>query len=153
MHLPLGGFPLYGYQNFYLLPSKLGYLAQNRPNLAKIYHFWLNIGIFGPFRPMPNQETMQTRCLGGFSVTWVPKILLPPVEIRILGPKTAKFGPKYAFLVNEVPHWFSDMRVCPKICFLGHIQALPPHLVPCWLVVWWLWRAGCILQVRHLSTL
>ena len=44
-------------------------------------------------------KMMQTRCLGGFSVTWVPKLLLPPVGIRIFGPKTAKFGPKYAFLV------------------------------------------------------
>ena len=30
---------------------------------------------------------MRTRCLGGFSDTWVPKLLLPPVKIRILGPK------------------------------------------------------------------
>ena len=25
-----------------------------------------NIGIFVPFRPMPDQKTMQTRCLGDF---------------------------------------------------------------------------------------
>ena len=30
---------------------------------------------------------------------WVPKLLLTPDKIRIFGPKTAKFGPKYAFLV------------------------------------------------------
>ena len=29
----------------------------------------------------------------------VPKLLLNPIKIRIFGPKTAKFGPKYAFLV------------------------------------------------------
>ena len=29
----------------------------------------------------------------------VPKLLLTPIKIRILGPKTAKFGPKYAFFV------------------------------------------------------
>ena len=29
----------------------------------------------------------------------VPKLLLTPIKIRIFGPKTAKFGPKYAFLV------------------------------------------------------
>ena len=34
-----------------------------------------------------------------FSVIWVPKLLLSPVKVRIFGPKTAKFGPKYAFLV------------------------------------------------------
>ena len=34
-----------------------------------------------------------------FSVKWVPKHLLPPVKIRTLAPKEAKFGPKYVFLV------------------------------------------------------
>ena len=38
-------------------------------------------------------------------------------------PKTTKFGPKLAFLVN-----------------LG--QAMQAYSVPCW----WLWRAGCISQ-------
>ena len=28
---------------------------------------------------------------------WVPKLLLPPVKIRIFGPKTAIYAPKYAF--------------------------------------------------------
>ena len=37
--------------------------------------------MFGPFDPMPNQKTMQTRCLGGFSVMCVPKLLLPPKKI------------------------------------------------------------------------
>ena len=36
---------------------------------------------------MPDQKTMQIRCLGGFSVMWVPKLLLPPKRIRIFGPK------------------------------------------------------------------
>ena len=56
----------------------------------------------------------------------VPKLLLTPIKIRIFGPKTAKFGPKSAFLsfwakychflhilsnarpknnVNKVPRW------------------------------------------------
>ena len=34
-----------------------------------------------------------------FSVMLVSKLLLTPIKIRIFGPKTAKFGPKYAFLV------------------------------------------------------
>ena len=46
-------------------------------------------------------------------------------------PKTTKFGPKLAFLVN-----------------LG--QAMQAYSVPCWLVVWWLWRAGCISQDTYL---
>ena len=48
---------------------------------------------------------------------------------RIFCPKTTKFGPKLAFLVN-----------------LG--QGM--HLVPCWRVGWWLWRAGCISQDTYL---
>ena len=36
---------------------------------------------------MPDQKTMWTRCVGGFSVTLVPKLLLPPKRIRIFGPK------------------------------------------------------------------
>ena len=31
---------------------------------------------------------------------WVTKILISPVEKRIFCPKTTKFGPKLAFLVN-----------------------------------------------------
>ena len=42
---------------------------------------------------------MRTSCLGGFPVMLVPKLLLTPIKIRIFGPKTAKFGPKSAFLV------------------------------------------------------
>ena len=49
---------------------------------------------------MPNQKTMWTRCLGGFSVMWVTKLLISPVKKRIFCPKTTKFGPKLAFLVN-----------------------------------------------------
>ena len=41
-------------------------LARKRPNLAQTWHFWPSIGIFGPFDPMPDQKTMQTRCLGVF---------------------------------------------------------------------------------------
>ena len=67
--------------------------------MAQNWLFWPNIDIFGPFGPMADQKTMRTRCLGGVSVTWVPKLLLPPVEIRIFVPETAKFGQKYAFVV------------------------------------------------------
>ena len=35
----------------------------------------------------------------------------------------------------------------PKLAFLFILsQALLAHLVPCWWVGWWLWRAGCISQ-------
>ena len=50
---------------------------------------------------------------------------------RIFCPKTTKFGPKLAFLVN-----------------LG--QDMQAYSVPCWWVGWWLWRAGCISQDTYL---
>ena len=43
----------------------------------------------------------------------VPKLLLTPIKIRIFGPKTAKFGPKSAFLV-----------------ILGQILAFLVHMMP-----------------------
>ena len=95
-------------------PQKIGFWAQKRPNLAQNWHFGPNIGIFGPFDLMPDQKTMRTSCLGGFSIIWVPKLLLTPLKIRIFGLKTAKFGPKYAFL---------DI--------LGQILAFFAHFVPC----------------------
>ena len=47
---------------------------------------------------MPDQKTMWTRCLGGFSVMWVTKLMISPVKKRIFCPKTTKFSPKLAFL-------------------------------------------------------
>ena len=44
----------------------------------------------------------------------VPKLLLTPIKIRIFGPKTAKFGPKSAFLV-----------------ILGQILPIFAHFVQC----------------------
>ena len=44
---------------------------------------------------------------------WVTKLLISPVKKRIFCPKTTKFGPKLAFLVN-----------------LG--QAMQAYSVPCW---------------------
>ena len=67
---------------------------------------------------------MQTRCLGGFFVMWVTKLLISPVKIRIFCPKKSKFGPKMAFGI------------------LG--QALPANLV------WWFWCVGCISQDTYL---
>ena len=58
---------------------------------------------------------------------WVTKLLFSPVKKRIFCPKTTKFGPKLAFMVNLS-------------------QAMQAYPVPCWWVSWWLWRAGCISQ-------
>ena len=62
---------------------------------------------------------------------WVTKLLISPVKKRIFCPKTTKFGPKLAFLV--------DMGL-----------AMQAYSVPCWWVGWWLWRAGCISQDTYL---
>ena len=62
---------------------------------------------------------------------WVTKLMISQVKKRIFCPKTTKFGPKLAFLVN-----------------LG--QAMQAYSVPSWWVGWWLWRAGCISQDTYL---
>ena len=68
-----------------------------------------------------------------FSVAWVPKLLLPPVRIRIFGPKTAKFGPKYTLLVILGQIWtFSPLFVpCPtkKQCEQGALVVVPKLLL------------------------
>ena len=74
-------------------------------------HFGPNIGIFCPFRPMPDLKPMRTRCLDELSVIWKTKLLISWVKIRIFGSRTTKFGHKLAFLF-----------------ILG--QALTAHLVP-----------------------
>ena len=84
-------------------------------------HFWSFSAKYWPFLPffsMRDQKPMWTRCLGGFSVKWVTKLLISPLKKGIFCPKTSKFGLKLAFLF-----------------ILG--QALPAHLVPCWWVGWW----------------
>ena len=48
---------------------------------------------------MPDQNTMQTRYIGCFSVMWVPKLLLSPVKIRI---------------------FFPNHQIWPKIGIFGH---------------------------------
>ena len=63
-------------------------------------------------------------CDSGFSDKWVPELLLPLKLITMYGPKAAIFAPKYALL--------------------------PAHLVPFWLVCWWLWCAGCISEDTYL---
>ena len=95
------------------------------------WSFWAKYWHFLPIWSHARPKSVRTMCLGGFFVMWVTKLLIFPVEIRIFCPKTTKFGPKLAFLVN-----------------LG--QAMQGYSVPCWWVSWWLWRAGCILQDAYL---
>ena len=46
--------------------QKTAKFGQKLAFLAKYGHFWQNIGIFGPFDPMPDQNLMRTRCQGAF---------------------------------------------------------------------------------------
>ena len=109
-------------------PKKLDFGPKNG-------QIWPKTGIFGqilafwPIWYIARPKTMQTRCLGDFSVLWVPKLLITPIKMRIFGPKAAKFSPKLAFLAkywrigqilakylanlvpsptnaNKVPRWF-----------------------------------------------
>ena len=109
------GIPIRGYQNFYSLPPKNWILGPKTAKFGQKWHFWPNIGIYGPFGPMPVQRTMRTRCLGGFPVVWVSKVLLPPVKVRMFDPKKAKFCPKKALLVifGQILAYFAHLVQCP----------------------------------------
>ena len=90
---------------------------------AKYCHF---LHILSNARPKTNVNKVPR----WFSVMWVTNFYFSSKK-RIFCPKTTKFGPKLAFLVN-----------------LG--QAMQAYSMPCWWVGWWLWRAGCISQDTYL---
>ena len=69
---------------------------------------------------------MRTRCLGGFSVMWVTKLLISPVKKGFFAQKP------------------------PNLARIWHFWPLLAHSVPCWWVGWWLWRSGCISQDTYL---
>ena len=109
-----------------LTPIKIRIFCPKRPNLVQniyFWSFWAKYCHFCTFCPMSDQKPMWTRCLGGFSIMWVTKLLISPVKKGFF----AQFGPKLVFF-------------CP----------LQAHLVPSWWVGWWLWRAGCISQDTYL---
>ena len=60
--------------------QKNGFLAQRRPFLAQSWHFW-------PIWSHGWPKNDANKVPRWFSVTWVPKRLLPPVNIRIVSPK------------------------------------------------------------------
>ena len=97
------------------LPLQLGILAQKQPDLAQIMYlwsFWAKHWHLWPIWSHANNEHW-TRCQGGFSVTWVPKLLLPPVRLGILAQKG---------------------QIWSKICFFvlfGQILAILAHFVLC----------------------
>ena len=88
-----------------LTPRKIRIFGTKTAKFGLKLAFSPNIGYFGPYFPMADLKTMQRRCVGGFSLTLLPKLLLASEKIRIFGPKIAKFGPKIAFLVIWAKHW------------------------------------------------
>ena len=58
------------------------------------------------------KKTMQTRCLGGFSYAYVPKLLLPPVRIRIFCPKRPNL------VQNLFGHFGSNIGFFFPICHM-----------------------------------
>ena len=46
---------------------------------------------------MPDQKSMRTRCLGGFSVMWVTKLLISPVKKRFFAPKRPNLAQNWHF--------------------------------------------------------
>ena len=96
-------------------PENLAFLAIMGQILAYLIHLV----------PCPTNKTMRTRSLIEHTDMCVPDLLVKIV--RMFGPRTAIFAPKYAFLGTKRPCRFIW---CP--------------------VGWWLWRAGCILQDTYL---
>ena len=125
------GFPIWGYQKFYSLPPKNWILGPKTAKFGPKLAFWAKYRHFWPIWSNAWPKNNADKLPKWFSVMWVTKLLIFPVEIKIFCPKMTKFGPKLAFLVN-----------------LG--QAMQADSVPCWLVGWWLWRAGCISQDTYL---
>ena len=97
----LGGFYVILVPKLLLTHKNLDFWPKNGQN----WLFWPNIGIIGPFGPVAKQKTMRTGCLGGFSVTWVPKLLLPLERIRILSPKRTNLYQNWHFLSFEAKYW------------------------------------------------
>ena len=90
----------YGYQKFYILPQKLGFLAHKRPNLAQNWLFWPNISIFGPFDLMPDQKTMRTSCRSGFQLCWYQNFYLLPKKLGFLAQKRPNLAQNWLFWPN-----------------------------------------------------
>ena len=47
----------------FTLPKKFGFLAHKRPNMAKNWLLWINVGIFGPFGPMADKKQCEQGAL------------------------------------------------------------------------------------------
>merc|ERR1712240_572729 len=52
---------------------------------------------FCTFCPIPHQKTIRTRCLGGFSVMWVTKLLISPVKKGFFAQKRPNLAQNWHF--------------------------------------------------------
>ena len=73
---------------------------------------------------------------------WVPKLLLPPIKIKIFGPKTAIFAPKYAF--------WAHMLVGCWLVVVARGLYLTRHLL-LYSVIGQVWRFGSYIALLHLQ--
>merc|ERR1712165_451231 len=86
-----------------LNPIKIRLFGPKMAKFGQNLHFWSFWAKYCHFLHILSNDrpkTMCTRCLGEFSVMWVTKLMISQVKKRIFCPKTTKFGPKLAFLVN-----------------------------------------------------
>merc|ERR1712240_696887 len=92
---------------------------------------------FCTFCPIPHQKTIRTRCLGGFSVMWVTKLLISPVKKKDFLPKNdqkcqfwAKFGRFWA--KNPFFYWRNQ-----KFCYPHDGKPTQAPCSHCFLVGHW----------------
>ena len=56
------------------------------------------VGLSDPFEAMPDYKNNANQVPKWFSDMWAPELLLPHKIIRMFGPKTTIYAPKYALL-------------------------------------------------------
>ena len=96
--------------------KKLDFWSKHSQIWPKI-NFFGQISAFDPFGPRADQKFMWTRYYpGGFSVTWVQKLWLPPERIRILGLNQLEgwFFHPFRGCLNDVITWGGGQGVRPK---------------------------------------
>ena len=84
---------------FLLLAPKNWILGPKTAKFGPKLAFWAKYRHFYPIWSKAWPKNDANKLSRWFSVMLVPKLLLTPIKNSIFGPKTAKFGPKYAFLV------------------------------------------------------
>ena len=96
------------------------------------WSFWAKYCHFCTFCPMPDQKPMWTRCLGGFSVMWVTKLLIPPVKNGFFAPKRPNLARNWHFC--PLLYLCFIVFVCEKAWLLSNTWASQDHRLslPSW---------------------